>query len=325
MLRFESLTGAVATQGGGTGPGRVRIGRAWCGGGNSSESRAGGGRHRPAGRGSHVRAGRGPAPEASGPVRSSRLVRACPSVLWFVEAIADLSSIARLPPGHDPGASYGVATAARQQWHLAIIHFGLFRCHQRTGERYVRTSERKLQTAPQGHGPPDHGDHGGHGRSRRSRPATAEGFGRAALANDTVARPIRVSERAIERPAPPGTRPRRRRLGGSRRGRGHGGHGKHCPSRPSRPPKAEGSSTGSRPRRHGDHCAQALPGLRPLWRCRCRSRRVTARTARHGGHGVHGGSRGFCRRRVRGDVLTYQGTGLRPAGEAPPYPSHPKA
>ena len=47
------------------------------------------------------------------------------------------------------------------------------------------------------------------------------------------------------------------------------------------------------------------------------ARRVTAGTY---GHGVHGGSRGFCRRRVRGDVLTYQGTGLRPAGEAPPYP-----
>ena len=43
-----------------------------------------------------------------------------------VEAIADLLSIARLPPGHDPGAGYGVATAARQRWHLAIRHFGLF-------------------------------------------------------------------------------------------------------------------------------------------------------------------------------------------------------
>ena len=40
-----------------------------------------------------------------------------------VEAIAVLLSIARLPPGHDPGADYGVATAARQRWHLAIIHF----------------------------------------------------------------------------------------------------------------------------------------------------------------------------------------------------------
>ena len=31
------------------------------------------------------------------------------------------------------------------------------------------------------------------------------------------------------------------------------------------------------------------------------------------GHGVHVGSRGVCRRLVRGDVLTYQGTGLLPA------------
>ena len=43
-----------------------------------------------------------------------------------VEAIAELLSIARLPPGHDPGAGCGVATAARQRWHLAIRHFGLF-------------------------------------------------------------------------------------------------------------------------------------------------------------------------------------------------------
>ena len=41
-------------------------------------------------------------------------------------AIADLLSIAQLPPGHDPGAGYGVATAARQRWHLGIRHFGLF-------------------------------------------------------------------------------------------------------------------------------------------------------------------------------------------------------
>ena len=40
--------------------------------------------------------------------------------------IADLLSIARLPPGHDPGVDYGVATAARQRWHLAIRHFGFF-------------------------------------------------------------------------------------------------------------------------------------------------------------------------------------------------------
>ena len=33
-----------------------------------------------------------------------------------VEAIAGLLSIARLPPGQDLGAGYGVATAARQRW-----------------------------------------------------------------------------------------------------------------------------------------------------------------------------------------------------------------
>ena len=38
----------------------------------------------------------------------------------------DLLSIARLQPRHDPGAGYGVATAARQQWHLAIRYFVLF-------------------------------------------------------------------------------------------------------------------------------------------------------------------------------------------------------
>ena len=43
-----------------------------------------------------------------------------------VEAIADLLSIARLPPGHDASADCGVATAALQRWHLAIRHFGLF-------------------------------------------------------------------------------------------------------------------------------------------------------------------------------------------------------
>ena len=37
-----------------------------------------------------------------------------------VEAIADLLSIARIPPGHDPGADYGVAMTAGQRWHLAI-------------------------------------------------------------------------------------------------------------------------------------------------------------------------------------------------------------
>ena len=47
---------------------------------------------------------------------------------------------------------------------------------------------------------------------------------------------------------------------------------------------------------------------------------ITARTRRRGHGPLHGWSRGVCRRRVRGDVLTYQGTWLRPAGEAPSYP-----
>ena len=41
-----------------------------------------------------------------------------------MKANADLLSIAQLPPGHDPGACYGVATAALQRWHLAIRYFG---------------------------------------------------------------------------------------------------------------------------------------------------------------------------------------------------------
>ena len=156
----------------------------------------------------------------------------------------------------------------------------------RANERMIRAHDRADETATAGRVTAitavttNHGDHGGHGRPRRSRPATAvtAGHGRtfqtgvtadaanAALANDTVARLIRVNERAngrIERSAPPGTRPRRRR-GGSRRWRGHGGDGKHCRSRQSQPPKAERSSAGSRPRRHGDHSAQASPGSRPL-------------------------------------------------------------
>ena len=217
----------------------------------------------------------------------------------------------------------------------------------RANERMIRAHDRADETATAGRVTAitavttNHGDHGGHGRPRRSRPATADtaGHGRtfqtgvtadaanAALANDTVARLIRVNERAngrIERSAPPGTRPRRRR-GGSRRGRGHGGHSKHCRSRQSRPPKAERSGAGSRPRRHGDHGAHASPGspvpcgVAAADHTESRlARRVTAGTD---GHGVLGGSPGVCRRRVRGDVLTYQGTWLRPAGEAPTYPS----
>ena len=132
-------------------------------------------------------------------------------------AIADLLSIARLPPGHDPGADRGVATAARQRWHLAIRHFGLFggpvaaaNDYLTTGDRYVRTNKRPRQrrrgTVRRRRGTArritaitairtDHGGHGrsrpataghgrsrpntaGHGRTRRSRPATAECFGR---------------------------------------------------------------------------------------------------------------------------------------------------
>ena len=67
----------------GPGSGSDRAGW-WCGGGRLSESRAGGGCHRPAGRGWHVRAGHGPVPAASGLARPSRLVRACPFVRSFV-------------------------------------------------------------------------------------------------------------------------------------------------------------------------------------------------------------------------------------------------
>ena len=143
-----------------------------------------------------------------------------------VEAIADLLSIARLPPGHDLGAGYGVATAARQRWHLKITYFGLFggpvaasndersgsggdaveaiadlssiatlppghdpgadcgvatlsgsggtwpldidlfggvgrrTTSSRANGRTIRAHERADETAPPGHGPADHGDHG---------------------------------------------------------------------------------------------------------------------------------------------------------------------
>ena len=106
--------------------------------------------------------------------------------------------------------------------------------------------------------------------------------------------------------------------------RGHGGHGDHRLSRRSRTPMAEHSVAGSRPLRRCDHGVHALPdvtapcGVAAVNHVGSRlARRVTAGAD---GHGVHGGSRGVCRRRVRGDVLTYQGTGLRPAGEAPTYP-----
>ena len=96
-----------------------------------------------------------------------------------MEAIAVLLSIARLPPGHDPGACYGVATAAQQRWHLAIRHFGLFggplaaandwRTSEPTNDTCARPSGRDDAAGAR----PGHGDHGGHGRPRRSRPVTA--------------------------------------------------------------------------------------------------------------------------------------------------------
>ena len=91
-----------------------------------------------------------------------------------VEAIAGLLSIARLPPGHDPGACYGVATAARQRWHLAIRHFGLFggplaaandwRTNKPTNDTCARPSGRDDAAGARP---------GGSRRSRRSRPTTA--------------------------------------------------------------------------------------------------------------------------------------------------------
>ena len=135
-------------------------------------------------------------------------------------------------------------------------------------------------------------DHGGHGRPRQSRSVTAvtDGHGRTVNVSDVGPRtphsrtilPVWHDPYGTDRTA--GTRPRRR-LGGSRRGRGHGGHGKHCRSRLSRPPKAERSSAGHDPDAKVITARKRRRGHSPLWRCRCRSRRVTARTARHGGHG----------------------------------------
>ena len=79
--------------------------------------------------------------------------------------------------------------------------------------------------------------HGGHGRPRpnggtEGRAGGGGGHANAALANDTVARPKRVSERAngrIERPAPPETRPRPRRRRGGRWVRTAGSAGDSAP------------------------------------------------------------------------------------------------
>ena len=166
--------------------------------------------------------------------------------------------------------------------------------------------------------------HGGHGRSRRSRPATAERFGRgaanAALANDTVARPIWVNERAngrIERPAPPGTRPHGPAAAWADRGAGsvtadmastagHGGHGLPRPNVQARGHDPDVTVITARTRRRG----HGPCGVAAAYHAESRlGQRVTAGTD---GHGVHGGSRGVCRRRVRGDVLTYQGKTRRP-------------
>ena len=104
-----------------------------------------------------------------------------------VEAIADLLSIARLPPGHDPGAGCGVATlpGSGGTWPLDILvcsaaHWPLRRTSSRANGQTIHANEQAAETAPPGHGPAppghgpaDHGDHGDHDRPRRSRQVTA--------------------------------------------------------------------------------------------------------------------------------------------------------
>ena len=143
-----------------------------------------------------------------------------------------------------------------------------------------------------------------------------------ALANDTVTRPIRVNERASERIERSG----RLRLGHGPTDTGadssavtadmasaacHGGHGLRGPSVPERGHDPDVTVITARTcgRGHG-----SLYGVAAADDAESRlARRVTA------GTDGHGQSRGVCRRRVRGDVLTYQGTGLRPAGETLTY------
>ena len=87
----------------------------------------------------------------------------------------------RLPPGHDPGAGYGVETASLQMWHLAIRHFGLFGGPVAAANDYL-TSERTNDSCarPSGRDGAAGARPGGSRRSRRSRlsrPTTA-GHGR---------------------------------------------------------------------------------------------------------------------------------------------------
>ena len=103
-----------------------------------------------------------------------------------VEAIADLLSIARLLPGHDPGAGHGVATVARQLWQLAIRYFALFGgpvaaandelTDERTNDTCAGTSRRDCTAGARPSGSTS--GHGGHGQSLLSLPATAERLGR---------------------------------------------------------------------------------------------------------------------------------------------------
>ena len=138
-----------------------------------------------------------------------------------VEAIADLLSIARLPPGHDPGAGYrwyGVAMAVRQRLHLAIRPCNLFGSPiaAANDERTCAAGahERADETARPGHGPRRHlggsrritaitpvtADHGRPRRSQRSRPVTAERFGRGFTAPASRTRRARQGSRCAGRP-----------------------------------------------------------------------------------------------------------------------------
>ena len=109
------------------------------------------------------------------------------------EAIAGLLSIARLPPGYDPGAGYGVATAAlhRCTWPLDLLVCSAARwpprttssrrlTSKRTNDTCARTSRRDgaARARPGGSrrsrwSRPTTAVTTDHGRTRRSRPTTA--------------------------------------------------------------------------------------------------------------------------------------------------------